>query len=323
MSIVGSLLYILVALTMLVTIIWIVLIVFAYWPNEPEVPVSKFVTEEDRFVTVEDLKLRYRRYGTPGPNKPQLLLIHGFANSLASYRRLAPLLAENGRCEVVAIDMAGFGLSDKTSRLDYRHSAEARRMVSAARSLGLARPIYVGHSLGGAVALHASVLDPKAAGLILANPGIVSTGVPKIVGVDVQPLPRLWATMFGRRSVRAASLRKSFADPDRVTDEIIDDVMIGARSEGYTEAMTSFMKQYPWQERERETIDLMKRVKVPALILWGDLDAIKTPEEANEIHSMLKGSEIVHFPKAGHYSHEEDAEGVAKAMKKWLRARAA
>jgi pimeloyl-ACP methyl ester carboxylesterase len=296
----------------LVAVLWAALMIYAYWPQPDEVPVTQLAVDPDRFVDVRDGRLRYRRYGANGAQRPQVLLIHGFANSLQSFRELAPRLA--GCCDVIAIDMLGFGLSDKPEDADYHNPAQADRVIEAARLLGLERPVYAGHSLGGAIALQAAVRDRRAAGLILMNPGIISTGVPKIVQLTVPPLPRLSARMFGSRDFRARFLRNSYANPAIVTDALIDDLMQGARSEGYLRGMTSMMKQY----REGEEIVLAAQVQTPTLILWGDRDRNKPLAEAVRLQALLPGSKIVHFPEAGHYVHEEAAPAAAAAIQAWF-----
>jgi pimeloyl-ACP methyl ester carboxylesterase len=295
-----------------VLLLWGGLMAWAYWPGQAEVPVASLATAEDRFITVDNVRLRYREWGEATADRPSLLLIHGFGNSLQSFRELAPRLADC--CHVVAIDMPGYGLSDKPVNFDYHNGPQAKVLIAAAKEIGLQRVIYVGHSLGGAVALQAAVLDPNARGLVLLNPGIIRTGVPKIVQITLPPLPRMSAKMFASRDFRGNFLKQSYADPSIVTEKVIDDVMLGARAEGYMAGMTSLMKQY----REGEEIALAPQVKVPTLIPWGDRDKNKPLSEADELQAMIPGSRLVHFANAGHYVHEEAAEGVAQAIKLWL-----
>lgn len=296
----------------LVVVLWIGMMAWAYWPGEPEVPVAQLATDADRFVSVDGVQLRYRSWGEVGADRPDLVLIHGFANSLQSFRLLAPRLA--ACCHVVAIDLPGYGLSDKPVDFDYHNGPQADVIIAAGRALSLHHPVYVGHSLGGAIALQAAVRDPEASGLVLMNPGILSTGVPKIVQWPVPPLPRMSAKLFGSRDFRGSFLSKSYVDPSRVTPQVIDDVMLSARSEGYMAGMTSLMKQYA----EGEEIGLAAQVRVPTLIPWGDQDRNKARSEADELQRLIPGSELVRFAHAGHYVHEEAAEGVAQAIESWL-----
>jgi len=302
----------LLGVAVLIALLWGGLAAWAYWPTEPERPVAELARADDRFVAVDGLQLRYRSWGAAGPDRPELLLIHGFGNSLQSFRELAPRLADC--CHVIAIDLPGYGLSSKPVQFDYRNGPQAAVMVRAARALGLANVVYVGHSLGGAIALQAAVQDPQARGLVLLNPGIVTTGVPKIVQVTLPPLPRMSARMFASREFRADFLRKSYVDPAIVTDAVVDDVMLAARSEGYMAGMTSLMQQY----EEGAEIALAARVRVPVLIPWGNQDRNKPASEADTLQQLLPGSKLVRFDDAGHYVHEEQPDGVATAIKAWL-----
>lgn len=285
---------------------------WAYWPGTTEVPARSLAQRGDEFVQVNGLTLRYRRYGHGGDGRPELLLLHGFGNSLQSWRLLAPLLASC--CDVIAIDMPGYGLSDKPVDYDYHNGPQARTLIAAARALGLQHATYVGHSLGGAIALQAAVQDRAAAGLVLMNPGILTTGVPKIVQVTLPPLPRLSAKLFGSRGFRGDFLRKSYVHPELVTEQVIDEVMLGARTQGFMSGTTSLMQQYS----EGEEIRLAAQVHVPTLIVWGNQDRNKLRAEADQLQHLLPGSTLVRFEDSGHYVHEEQAAGVAEAVKAWL-----
>ena len=75
----------------LVALVWAGLAVYAYWPTGiEEVPARQLAGPDDRFATVDGLQLRYRSFGEPGPDRPTVVLIHGFGNSLQSFRELAP-----------------------------------------------------------------------------------------------------------------------------------------------------------------------------------------------------------------------------------------
>ena len=256
--------------------------------------------------------MRYREWGSKQADRASLLLIHGFGNSLQSFRTLAPLLAQTHH--VIAIDMIGYGLSEKPINYDYHNGPQALMLMRAAHQLGLDHIVYVGHSLGGAVALQAVVQDERAGGLVLLNPGIISTGVPKIAQVTLPPLPRMSAKLFASREFRSRFLKKSYVNPEIVTEQVIDDVMLAAQSEGYMRGTTSLMTQY----REGEEIALAANVKVPVLIPWGDQDRNKPLQEATELQALLPGSTLVRFSNAGHYVHEEAPTEVAQAIVDWL-----
>jgi pimeloyl-ACP methyl ester carboxylesterase len=289
---------------------WLGLVAWAYWPGGPaEVPAVNLAGPADRFVDVDGLQIRYRTWGEPAPGKPTALLIHGFANSLQSFRLVAPLLAD--RYFVVAYDMPGYGLSSKPAPFDYRNANQAKVASDLIRALGLTDVVVGGHSLGGAIALRVAVNDPAIVGLVVMNPGIVTTGVPPIAKYLVFPFPRLQAKIFGDPGFRANFLRRSFVDPAIVTEEVIADLSRTSQSEGYLRGMTNLMGQY----QDADEIPLLARVKVPTLIVWGAQDRGKPAGEFDQLKALLPGSDTTYVPRSGHYVQEEAPAETAAGMK--------
>ncbi len=89
-----------------------------------------------------------------GSGKP-VLLIHGFGNSVYVWRHLAPALAQQNR--VIAIDLKGFGDSPKPADERYSVYEQARLIRDYVEDNDLKDVTIVGHSLGGGIALVASL----------------------------------------------------------------------------------------------------------------------------------------------------------------------
>lgn len=293
----------------LLAIGWLGLVAFAYWPTGmEEVPAANLAGPADRFVAVDGVNIRYQTWGEPAPHKPTALLIHGFANSLQSFRLLAPLLTD--RYYVVAYDMPGYGLSDKPSPFDYRNAHQAEIGSKLIRELGLKRVVVAGHSLGGAIALRISLESPEVIGLVVMNPGIISTGVPAFAKYLVFPFPRIQAKLFGDPGFRSNFLRRSFVDPSIVTDDVVRDLSLAARSQGYLRGMTDLMGQYS----DADEVPMLARLKVPSLIVWGQQDRGKPAGEFEELRSKLPLNTAVLVPTSGHYVQEEAPAETAAAM---------
>ncbi|CAG0939626.1 4,5:9,10-diseco-3-hydroxy-5,9, 17-trioxoandrosta-1(10),2-diene-4-oate hydrolase [Gammaproteobacteria bacterium] len=298
----------LIGLVMLLALAWIALAIYAYWPGEPEVPARQLATAADHFVSVDGMALRYRTWGERDPGRPNLLLIHGFANSLQSFRLLAPMLAEH--FHVVTVDAPGFGLSAKPAEHDYGNASQAKAIADFAAALGLERYVVGGHSMGGTLAVYVAASDPHVTGLVLMNPGIISTGVPAVTRYLFWPLPRVMARMFGSRAFREDFLKRSFLDPSIVTPQVMDAVMLAPRSAGYLDGMASMMGQY----RSGDEPAMASRVRVPTLIVWGMQDRSKLPGEQQQLQRLIPGSRLVEVPDSGHYVQEEQPAAVAAAL---------
>jgi pimeloyl-ACP methyl ester carboxylesterase len=288
---------------------WLALVAWAYWPTGvTEVPARTLAAADDRFVSVDGLDIRYRTWGDAAPDKPTIVMLHGFANSLQSFRLIAPLLTSH--YYVVAPDMPGYGLSAKPADFDYRNAHQAKMISDFIAALGLHNVVIAGHSLGGAIALRVAVSDPEVIGLVLMNPGIITTGVPAIAEYLFFPLPRLQAKLFGDPKFRANFLRRSFVDPAIVTDQVVNDLSLASKSEGYMTGMTSLMGQYS----AADEVPLLGKVKVPTMVVWGYQDRGKPKGEYEELVRQIPGADGVLAMKSGHYVQEEAPQQAADAI---------
>jgi pimeloyl-ACP methyl ester carboxylesterase len=293
---------------LLLLVVYAGIVMYAYLPFGENIPIAELATPDDLFIEVDGMQLRYREWGEQRPDRPSIVFIHGFANSQQSFKKIAPYLANE--YHVVAMDLPGFGLSAKPTDHDYGNESQARVIADLITALNLKTALVGGHSLGGALALRVALTAPQVRGLILFNPGIITTGVPAVTEYLVFPLPRLAARTFGTREFREGFLRNSYLDPAFVTDEVIDELMLSPRSEGYIEGTTALMGYY----RPSDEVELMADVKVPTLIIWGAQDKRKPAGEAETLRDGIPGSRLIVIPDAAHYVHEEKPEVAARAI---------
>ena len=295
-------------IVILLAVVYGGLCIYAYWPFGEGVPIAELAGPDDRFIDASGIQLRYQSWGQDRPGQPVLVFIHGFANSLQSFQRIAPLLADDYR--VIALDMPGFGLSGKPVDHDYSNPSQAAVVADFIAALGLNDVIIGGQSMGGAHALHVAEMAPEVIGMILFNPGIITTGVPAATQYFVFPLPRLAAKTFGQRDFRENFLTSSYLDPALVTEAVMDELMLGPRSEGYIEGTTALMGYYV----AGNEIDMLANVDVPTLIVWGKEDKRKPAGEAEQLRDMIAGSRLIIVEDAAHYVHEEQPQVAAQAI---------
>lgn len=99
-----------------------------------------------------------------------LLFIHGLGSNLKFWRYQLDSFADRGY-RVVALDMLGYGKSDKPASFPYTMEAMAEVVREVSRAVGLERPILIGHSMGGHVALAFAIRFPKElSALVLTSP---------------------------------------------------------------------------------------------------------------------------------------------------------
>jgi pimeloyl-ACP methyl ester carboxylesterase len=119
-----------------------------------------------RFVEVPGARLHVVERG----QGPAVLMVHGLAGQLCHFTyAIADQLASHYR--VVAVDRPGSGYSVRAPRASAALGAQADVLAALIDELGLGRPLVVGHSLGGAVALALAQRHPeRVAGLLLLAP---------------------------------------------------------------------------------------------------------------------------------------------------------
>lgn len=106
-----------------------------------------------------------------------LVLLHGFAQSSASWEGVAPGLARRLGRPAITLDLLGHGASDKPDADDpYRYGAQARLLAAVLREIAQrygTAPIVLGYSMGGRLALGAIFLEgAPCAALLLESAGL-------------------------------------------------------------------------------------------------------------------------------------------------------
>lgn len=126
---------------------------------------ERAVPPAGRFVDVLGNRIHYVEQGEGRP----ILFIHGLGAQLHQFR--APLFGRLDGFRLVAIDRPGSGYSVRAGGASARLSEQARVVRGFIEALGLEKPLVVGHSLGGAVALALAIEHPGVvSGLALLSP---------------------------------------------------------------------------------------------------------------------------------------------------------
>ena len=124
-------------------------------------------------------------WGASAGDAPDLVLIHGASGNTRDMTfSLAPRLAEDYR--VIVLDRPGLGYTDRINGTGATITQQAELLQKAAAQLGADRPIVLGHSYGGAVALAWAVTRPDHISALVN----VSGARQAVGGWDLDLLPR-------------------------------------------------------------------------------------------------------------------------------------
>ena len=225
----------------------------------------------------------------PVTGRLAVVLLHGFGASVFSWRHVLPLLAE-GR-QVVAFDRPAFGLTSRPAAGEwdpadwpaggpYGPETQVALTLAVLDWLGVQRAVLVGHSMGGAVAAATAVEHPeRIAGLVLVDSAVDMGGPPEwITGVGTVPGNKTWGPWFtGLLMSRSALLLKPFfADPARVTPDVVEGYARPTRLPGWERAL--------WELTLAGPIALdavaLGGVSAPTLVLRGEQDRLVSAAKA-------------------------------------------
>ena len=220
---------------------------------------------------------------------------------------------------LVSVDQHGHGLTGPHPDGDYSEAARVKAGIEVLDELNVQSAIWVGNSMGGGIAWRASVTHPERVnGLVLIDAAGAQTDQPMKPYIGA----RIASTWIGSKIVPiitprflvASSLRESVADPDFMTEEMIDRYWELLRYPGNRDAMVVAMTR----PRESHLWNRLGEVRIPTLVLWGEQDHIIPVSHAEAFAGRIEQSEVIIYPNAGHLPMEEIPEEVANDIKAWL-----
>jgi len=252
-----------------------------------------------QFVTVDGTRLHFVMEGAGRP----VVFVHGNPGSAQDWMRVLDPLAARHRA--IAFDRPGHGQSQRPKHGEVTVEVQARLLHDALQQLHVERPIIVGHSWGGALALVYAINYPnEVAGLVLVAPAAYESqdsegflnelpAVPVIGDAANYVLTPLLAATVVRSNLKKAfspdpvpknyekSVLSEWTKPKKVKAYALDD-----------SSLNSSLKKFS---------PLYSEINVPVSIIAGDADLIVSEKEnAERLHEALPKSRLIVLPKTGH-----------------------
>lgn len=261
-------------------------------------------------------------YDTQAGGDLPLLFVHGLGDEADTWRRVLPALAAHRR--VIAIDLPGFGRSDKPDA-PYSVPWYADILRDLLDTLQIGRVVLIGHSLGAVTSHWLALESPeRVAGLMLLAGGLA-------VAPQKLSLNTLWMLTPGigewlytrlRKNPQAAyaSLRPFYADidalPQRERDFLFQRVNERVQSDEQRRAFFRTLRGLVrWLPAQQEALaGRLASFATPTTVLWGDLDAVSSVENGRVLATMQPGAQLTVLHGAGHNLQQEHAETVIDAI---------
>jgi proline iminopeptidase len=268
-------------------------------------------------------ELYYDVVGEGSGDRPTLIALHGGPGFDHAYLRpgLDPLAAW---ARVVYVDLRGQGRSGRPPLVSCTLEQMADDVAALCRRLGIDRPVVLGHSAGGFVALHLAVRHPGLAGGLI----LVHTAPTLAPLADGDPPPSL-AERGGPGAVAAAA-RLFGGDMSQASMEAFDRLVApfyaGPGQPDLPRRLFSLSSFEPEVARYffgtlAPAYDLRPRlgeIDVPALVVTGRYDWVCPPAAGRAIAAGIPGAVLVELPEGGHFGFTEEPARFQHAVRVFL-----
>jgi pimeloyl-ACP methyl ester carboxylesterase len=267
----------------------------------PEAPVRLYVEEQGK--------------GAP------VLLIHGFGASTYTWRHVAPELAKTHR--VIAVDLKGFGQSDKPFDSRYSVFDQAELLAQLIVDKDLRNLTLVGHSFGGGIALLLALeanerLEGRITKLVLLDSIAYPQNIPVFFRLlDVPLVSHLGVSMIPPSVQTRVALRIAYFDDSKIDQDEVDTYAAPLRTAAGKHAIIYSARQIV-PDGLAEISERYKTIELPTLILWCDHDRIVPLEVGLKLRRTLPNSTLRLVEGCGHMPQEEQPESTLKLLQGFL-----
>lgn len=252
----------------------------------------------------------------PANGRP-VVMFHGWGASAYMYRHALELLPRRGM-RAIAVDLRGYGLSDKPSQLGaYTTDAYCADVDALLSGLDIAKVALIGQSMGGGLALRYALRNAgRVSHLVLVNPvGLVSIAYLHLL----QIAPRSLIAAIGRRLVPRPAVDLilryvAYGDPTLPTERDVDEYWAPTQLDGFVNAARSGLSEFDWRPLTDAEGDSLE---VPTVVILGTRDRLI--RNAASAAKRLRGA-AAHEIVGGHCVLEENPTQVYEIAGSFLAA---
>lgn len=252
------------------------------------------------------------RYGRGGE---AVVLLHGFGTSSFLWRNIAPALTLAG-FSAFAIDLLGYGESDRPLDADYSIAAQTEYVDRAMAGLHVSRATVAGIGIGGGIAQRLACTRPaRVRGLALIN----SVALEECPGRDVRSIQlgtarfalRVSQGVLGAAPLLKRVLEEGVARPEAMPARLVARYL--APYAGADGVMHLLALARSLRADDVESLPL-GRIAAPTLIVWGEAEPWLDSGLPERLQRAIPGSRLVRMAQAGRLVPEDAPEVLARLL---------
>jgi len=239
---------------------------------------------------IKNINLNYVRYGNK--SKKAIILLHGWGQNIEMMKPIGDKLKDD--FDIIIIDLPGFGLSEEPdnawSIYDY-----AECIHELLDNLKIKKPIVIGHSFGGKIALAFASKYETEKLVLFASPykgeteklSLKTKMLKKIAKIKfLHPLVEFFKGHIGSTDYRSASV-------------MMRKILVGTVNLDITESV--------------------KKIKCSTLLIWGDCDTAVPLKRAYELEKLINDAGVVVYEGCTHYAYLERLDQIINVLRVFLK----
>lgn len=274
-------------------------------------PEGKYIKISDYEIFVIEKNIEFSREKTP------VLFIHGFSSNVHTWEDLFYQFQKEFSNPIVAIDLLGFGFSDKPE-ISYTREFYVNLIHKIISYYDFKKVILIGNSMGGEISLRFTIQYPEFVEklILIDSAGLIER---KNLPWFLQKFSKFFVSTFSFIFVNKIAIRyflsTAFYDPSKVSEKKVDLYYLPLKTEGGIRAHKSLF-DHPIQKIPFEDFT---KIQIPTLIIWGLNDQWIPLEHGLLLNKIISSSKLIILPETGHVPQEEKPEEVFFYLKEFIK----
>lgn len=254
---------------------------------------------------------------------PPLLLLHGLGESSFTWREIAPALAARHR--VIALDLKGFGRSEKPEDGAYSAEDQAALVAHFIVERGLDGVTIIGHSFGGTVALRTALADGIARTtrirriVVIGAPALPRSTARYLDVVKAPLIPDTFANAVSAETLARLLLREAMGGRKAaITDELVEGYAAPYREPAAMMAFLATARAIVTEEGAETIAKRYATLDQPTLVVWCRKDPIVPLKAGRRLKAAMPRAELTVLEGCHHLPQHERPQLLLKTLAPFL-----